>query len=427
MTTSVRTLIVGAGQAGLALSRCLTDLNQDHLLLDRGRVAERWRSERWDSFTLLTPNWQTRLPGHSYTGADPDGFMNGRQVVEFFENYALSFGPPVRTGVTVEAVDPAAAGWTVRTDAGIVDASNVVIATGHYGEPAIPAFAADLAADVTQLHTSDYRSPGSLRDGAVLVVGAGPSGQQIADELARAGRRVYLAVGRHRPLPRRYRGRDVYWWMNHMNMLDRTVDSLPSPEAARDAPSVVLAGEDHDLHLRRLVGHGVVALGRLRGIDGSRLKFDDDLAARLAEADENIRRLRSAVDTYVDKAGVDAPLEEPATTRPEEWARTAPRTLDLARDNVTTVIWATGHSRDYSWIHAPVFDGVGEPVQRRGVTAAGGLYFLGLRWMYRRNSNFIDGVGDDALYLAERIAEGGYATDTADSAVTPSSRASSAA
>lgn len=406
MTVRVQTLIVGAGQAGLAISQRLTTLGQEHLLLDRGNVAERWRSERWDSFTLLSPNWQTRLPGFRYSGSDPAGFMTRDQVVRFLSRYARSFDAPVHTGVTVTGVNPAAPGWIVRTDVGRYHAANVVVATGHYDRPSVPAMAADLPPDVHQLHTSAYRNAGQLPSGAVLVVGAGPSGQQIADELACAGREVYIAVGHHRPLPRRYRGQDVYWWMDRMGMLDRTVDSLREPTSTRHAPSAVLAGEERDLNLHRLVEHGVVPTGRLSAIDRGHVHFDDDLPARLAEADLNVRRLRDAVDAYTEQHGVDAPAEDNSPPSPATWAHRAPRTLELARAGVTTVIWATGYGRDYSWITAPVFDAEGEPVQRRGVTAASGLFFLGLRWLYRRKSNFIDGVGDDATYLADVIARG---------------------
>ncbi|HMG31534.1 MAG TPA: NAD(P)-binding domain-containing protein [Jiangellaceae bacterium] len=413
MTTRVPTLIVGAGQAGLALSRCLTEFGHEHLLVDRGNIAERWRSERWDSFTLLTPNWQTRLPAFRYTGLDREGFMTREQVVEFFGDYARSFDAPVRTGVTVTGVHQAPHGWIARTDTGRIHATNVVIATGHYDRPTVPALAADLPRGVHQLHTTDYRNPEQLPSGAVLVVGAGPSGQQIADELARAGREVFIAVGRHRPLPRRYRGHDVYWWMDRMGMLDRTVDTLPEPGASRHAPSVVLAGEERDLDLRRLVEDGVVPTGRLIAAEGGSVYFDDDLPTRLAEADENVRRLRAAVDGYVEKYDIDARAEQVTPPAPPPWAHEAPRTLDLGRAGVTTAIWATGHSRDYSWIHAPVFDAEGEPVQRRGVTAAPGLYFLGLRWLHRRKSNFIDGVGDDAVHIAEVIADNAEAVGEA--------------
>jgi len=404
-TSRVQTLIVGAGQAGLALSNHLTAAGHDHLLLERGRVAQRWRSERWDSFRLLTPNWMSRLPGFEYDGQDPDGFMGRREIIDFFERYAASFAPPVQTGVTVNGVHRSDDGWDVTTDAGRFSAANVVVATGHYDKAQLPEAARRLPRRVHQVHTWRYRNPARIPPGGVLVVGAGPSGQQIADELARAGRRVFISVGHHRPVPRRYRGQDVYRWMDWSGMLGHTVDSHPDPLAAQRAPSVVVAGERRDLNLRRLVEHGVVPVGRLLGGAGERLYFAHDLPARLAEADANERKLRTAVDQYVRAVGMDSPADSAEAPAPAPWAETAPTDLHLLFEGINTVIWATGFRRDYSWVHAPVFHANGEPIQRRGVTAATGLYFLGLRWMYRRDSNFIGGVGSDAEHLAEHLVE----------------------
>lgn len=403
MSTHGETLIVGAGQAGLALSRCLTELGRDHLVLERGRLAERWRSERWDSFTLLSPNWQTRLPGHQYQGPDPDGYMTREQIVDFFDGYARSFAAPVHTGVRVTNVARAAHGWTVWTDSGRYEARNVVIATGHHQRPSVPRLSGALPGHVFQLHTSQYRNPAWLPPGGVLVVGAGPSGQQIADELVRSGRRVHLSVGRHRSVPRRYRGQDSYWWMDRLGMLDRTVDTLASPAAARRAPSAVLTGGDEDLDLRRLVAHGVTPTGHLGAVEGPVLRMADDLAANLAAADDNARRFRTAVDAHVRATRLDVPDDANGEPGPAAWVEHAPCVLDLERAGIRTVVWATGFTRDYSWLHAPVLDSDGEPIHHRGVTAAPGLFFLGLRWQHRRNSNLIDGVGRDAAYLAEQI------------------------
>jgi putative flavoprotein involved in K+ transport len=425
----IDTVVVGAGQAGLALSRRLTEEQHEHVLLERGRIAERWRSERWDSFRLLTPNWQTRLPSYQYRGPDPDGFMARDEIVRFFDGYAASFAPPVETEVTVHRVARRGGRWLVASSAGDFVARNVVVATGHYDYPRTPVVGDSLPPWVAQLHARDYRNPASVPDGGVLVVGAGPTGQQLADELARHGRPVFLAVGRHRPLPRRYRGRDVYWWLERMGSLARTIDSIDDPGAAANAPSAVLAGGLDDLNLHRLVRNGVRPLGRLLGGHGRRLRFGDDLVPLLAAADANTTLFRSQVDAYAEDAGLDVPATE-SIVRPEShWARSAPRELDLAAAGVRSVIWATGYRRDYSWIDAPVFDSAGEPVQRRGVTAASGLMFLGLRWMYRRNSNFIDGVHNDADHLARRIV--GYGVDGEPAPVgrqpMPSSTARSAA
>jgi putative flavoprotein involved in K+ transport len=399
---NVGTIIIGAGQAGLAMSRCLRDRGLPHLVLERGRIAQRWRSERWDSFTLLSPNWQTRLPGHRYAGPDPDGFMSAAEVAAMLETYGST--APVRTGVTVLGVEPAASGWRVRSSAGNHEASAVVVATGDLDRPAVPAFAADIPRHVEQLHTSVYRSPGQLAPGGVVVVGAGPSGQQIADELARAGRAVHLAVGRHKSLPRRYRGHDAYWWMDRMGTLDRTVDSLPQRRAGHRSANAVLTGGTQDLDLHRLVRHGVVPHGHLTGVTGGLLTFDADLAVLLRAAEHNATRFRATVDDHVRRVGLDVPVETVPAAQPAPWADDPARVLDLDRAGIGTVVWATGFRRDFSWLRAPVLDEAGEPVQRRGVTAADGLYFLGLRWMHRRSSSFLDGVGADAEHLAEQIA-----------------------
>jgi putative flavoprotein involved in K+ transport len=401
----IKTVIVGAGQAGLALSRSLTDAGEEHIVLERGQVAERWRSERWDSFRLLTPNWQTRLPGYRYRGPDPDGFMGRSAIVDFFDGYAQSFAAPVRTGVTVLRVEPIDTRWRVITSVGTYLASNVVIATGHYDVPRLPLVANRIAGDVDQLLARNYRNPATLSPGGVLVVGAGPTGQQIADELALAGRRVFIAVGRHRPLPRRYRGYDAYWWLDRMGSLNRPIDTLSDPAAAANAPSVVLSGGVEDLHLRRLVDHGVTPLGHLTRVDDTTLHAAPDLDVTLAEADRHGARFRDQVDEFVRQHRIEVPAGPSQIPLPlPRWAHDSVTTLDLTKADITTVVWATGYGRDHSWIAAPVFSATGAPIQRRGITPAPGLMFLGLRFMHRRNSNFIDGVGADATYLADSIS-----------------------
>ncbi|MEJ2890118.1 NAD(P)-binding domain-containing protein [Actinomycetospora aeridis] len=395
-------IVIGAGQAGLAMSRCLTRRGVGHVVLERGRVGQRWRRERWDSFTLLSPNWQTRLPEGAYTGSDPDGFMTGREVAAMLGDYAAHTGAEVCEGVTVRAVDPDAAGWRVRTDKGDLTAPAVVVATGDLDVPAVPALAADLPPHVVQLHTRDYRRPGALPPGGVLVVGAGPSGQQIAGELARAGRAVHLAVGRHKCLPRRYRGHDTYWWMDRMGTLSRTRESLPDPSAVR-TPNAVLTGGTRDLDLHRLVADGVVPHGRLVGVRDGTASFDGTLPAMVAEAEDNAVRFRARVDGFVARSGLDVAPEPARLPRPAPWAEEADRALVLGR--IGTVVWATGFRRDFSWVHAAVLDAAGEPVQRRGVTAAEGLYFLGLKWLHHRSSSFLDGVGADAEYLSRFLAD----------------------
>jgi putative flavoprotein involved in K+ transport len=397
-TTSV--VVIGAGQAGLSMSRCLSDRGIEHVVVDRGRVGERWRSQRWDSFTLLSPNWQVRLPSHGYRGPEPEGFMTGPQIVAFLEAYAR--GAPMRTGVEVRAVTPAGHGWRVHTDQGVFGARHVVVATGDLDRPLVPELADTLPPDLVQLHTSQYRNPQSLPDGAVLVVGSGPSGQQIADELARTGRSVHLAVGRHKAIPRRYRGRDAFWWMEQMGMLTRTVESLPQRRPGVRTPNSVLAGGREDLDVQRLARAGVALHGRLTAVAGTVVRFADDLAETTRAADLNAERFRALIDEYVARVGLSVPEEDPPVRQP--WTPSGGGELDLRAAGIGVVIWATGYRRDFSWVQAPVFDAAGEPVQRRGVTAAEGLYFLGLRWMNTRASSFLSGVGGDAEYLADQIA-----------------------
>jgi putative flavoprotein involved in K+ transport len=396
-------VVIGAGQAGLAMSACLRLRGIRHVVLERGRVAEKWRSERWDSFRLLSPNWQTRLPGHHYRGTDPDGFMTGLEVVDLLEKYAAA--APVRTGVTVSAVGREAGGYRLATSAGVMWCRNVIVATGDLDRPRVPRVAAEFPGDLVQLHSSEYRNPEQLPSGALLVVGAGPSGQQIADELARAGRDVHIAVGRHQMLPRRYRGQDSYWWLDRLGMLSRTVDTLPHPDD-RFAPNAVLTGGTADLDLNRLVRAGVHPHGRLQGFDGTSLTFAADLVRTYTSAEANAVRFRSSVDDYVNRTGVvDAPAGmRTAVGMPAAfWLHRDSRSLDLRAADLVGVIWATGFTADRSWLPVGALDATGQPSHTRGVSPLAGLYFLGLKWQHRRSSHTIDGVGRDAEYLAEHI------------------------
>jgi putative flavoprotein involved in K+ transport len=393
--THRNTVVIGAGQAGLAASWWLVSRGIDHVVLERGRVAEKWRSQRWDSFTLLSPNWQTRLPGHAYSGPDPEGFMTGAETAAFLADYARSFAAPVVSGVTVTRVRPGGDGWVLETSAGPLTACNVIIATGELATPHVPA----VELPVPALHTSDYRNPDGLPPGAVLVVGAGPSGQQIARELAAAGRRVHLAVGGHKTLPRRYRGHDTYWWMDRLGMLSRSVDTLPGGRPPRRSRNAVLAGGTQDLDVPTLAAQGVVVHGRFLDVRDGVARFGDDLAATLAAADANADRFRATVDAYVATHRYPVPSEPTRTRGP---VAEGPRELDLG--DIAAVIWATGFRRDYSWLSAPVLDAAGEPEHEHGITAAPGLYFLGLRWQSRRSSSFLDGVAADAEHVTAHLA-----------------------
>jgi putative flavoprotein involved in K+ transport len=402
---AIETVVIGAGQAGLALSRCLTEHGRDHVVLERGRVAERWRSERWDSLRLLTPNWMTRLPGGGYCGPQPDGYMTASDVAGLLDRYARSFDAPVQDGTTVDAVDPTDGGYLVRTDRGTWAAANVVVATGWSDRPWAPAPAARLEPDVHQVTAATYRNPGRLPDGGVLVVGASASGTQLADELRRSGRDVVLAVGSHSRLPRRYRGMDIWWWLHRLGILDKTIDEMPDPLAARREPSIQLVGKPtgDSVDLGTLQGLGVRLVGRLAHVDGDRVGFADDLPHTAAVADARMRRVLGAVDRYIDDTGLAAEVLDREAIDPVA-PQPAFDSLHLREARITTVVWATGFRRDYSWLHVPVLDQFGEIRQRQGVTPAAGLYVLGLRFQHRRNSNFIGGVGRDARTVARAIA-----------------------
>ena len=398
------TVIVGGGHAGLAMSHQLSRRGRAHVVLERGRVAERWRSERWDSLHFQFPNWSLALPGQPYDGPHPDGFSSRDEVVAFIERYCAATAAPVRTGVRVDAIRlaPAADGFRLDTSHGVLAVSNVVVATGPYQEPVIPAPAGALPPRVTQVHSSAYRNPSRLPAGAVLVVGSGASGCQIVEDLLAAGRRVFLSVGRHRRFPRRYRGRDMFWWMERMGALDQTLEERPEARE-RPNPLVTGVGGGHDIDLRHYAARGAILLGRLEAVEGSRLWLADDLDEQLARGDEGVTAFTRSVDAYVARAGLAVPEE--ASPEPRAVPTAAPiRTIDLAAASISTVIWATGFRRDFSWIRCPVLDERGEPIHRRGVTRCAGLYFLGLPWLYTLKSSVLCGVGRDADHLAEHIA-----------------------
>jgi putative flavoprotein involved in K+ transport len=397
-----QTLIVGAGQAGLALSWHLGQAGHDHVLLERGRMGERWRSERWESLTLLSPNWMNHLPG-SAAHADPDGFLGRADFVGYLDAYARSIGAPVRTGVTVLSVERNDEGFVVGTDRGDWQATNVVVATGDCDVPSLPPAAATVPAALFQLHTARYRSPAQLPAGGALVVGAGPSGQQLALELVRAGRAVVLAVGRHARMVRRYRGGDIFHWLAELGDLDRLTAEFADLAAAKLTPSLPITGGrgGEELNLRVLHEAGVVVAGRLRGFSGGFATFADDLEGNVEEAEQRLRRVLAKIDEHVarlDGADVPAPEPIPAVTLPR-----GPELVDLRAAGISTVIWATGYRRSYPWLRVPVLDAGGELIHDQGVTPVPGLYALGLRFQRTRKSHFIGGVGEDAELIAARI------------------------
>ena len=398
-------VIIGGGQAGLAMSRCLGERGIDHVVLERGRLGERWRSERWDSLRLLTPRWQARLPGWSYRGPDPDGFMSKGEVVRYLEGYARSFVAPLEEGVTVEAVERDASGYRVSTDRDVWRASSVVVATGHCDRPSVPAFARALPHDVVQVVPTRYRHPRALPDGGVLVVGASATGVQLAAEIHGSGRPVVLAAGRHVRLPRRYRGRDILWWLDAAGVLAESAAEVRDLEASRRQPSLQLVGRpDHrTIDLATLHAAGVRVVGRAVGVRGGRVLLADDLAESVASAEARLARVLRRVDGYIERAGLAAEVPPAEAVAPVRLPP-SPSALDLRAEGIRTVLWATGYRRSYPWLKLPVLDERGEIRHAGGLTPEPGLYVLGLHFLRRRNSTFLDGVGADARDLTDHLA-----------------------
>lgn len=402
---SVDTAVIGAGQAGLATSFFLTQHDREHVVLERGRIAETWRSQRWDGFFLNTPNSSQLLPGWEYAGDEPDAFAPLADVIDCLEGYASSFGAPVRedSGVTALAFERDRFRLELGDD--VIHARNVVVTTGAFQQPR-PSLPGVDAAAVEQLTTSRYRRPGQLPDGAVLVVGGGQSGCQITDELLRAGREVYLAIGRCGWFPRRYRGRDMLDWAADLGLLDQTVDTLPSP-AARLTCNPPISGNDggHDCHPRWLGGRGAAIVGRLERVEGSRATFALGVEETLAAGDAFADEIMSGIDAYIAGHGLDAPAAEPR----ERGASPIPDTpeLDLHDAGIASFIWATGFRPDYSWIGLEVTDEYGWPIQHRGVSPYDGLYFVGVNWLHKRKSALFCGVGEDAEHAVSALVSRG--------------------
>ena len=403
-------VVIGAGQGGLAASYFLRKLGIGHVVLERSGIAASWRERRWDSFCTVTPNWSIALPGAEYAGDDPDGFLSRDELVRHFERWAESFDAPVRCGVDVRAVRPIEDGYEVDTSEGRVPARNVVVATGTYQTPHVPPSAERLPRRLKQLAADEYKRPDMLPPGGVMVVGAGQTGCQIAEELHEAGRDVWLCVGRAGRLPRRWRGRDCIAWQRDMGYLDRTPDMLEGP-GARFRADPHLTGRDggYTLSLHEFHRRGIRLLGRLVDCDGERARFDDRLYAEIRFADEFADRITAEFDRYIEKHGIDAPpptAEDRAGGPPEDGAMPELlRELDLAGAGIASVVWATGYRYDFSWIEAPVLDEAGYPVAPGGVSACPGLYFTGLNWMTWRKSGILWGVGEDARSVARHLAD----------------------
>ncbi|WP_336030712.1 MSMEG_0569 family flavin-dependent oxidoreductase [Geodermatophilus sp. FMUSA9-8] len=401
---SVPVAVVGGGQAGLSMSWHLRRRGIEHVVLERDTVAHEWSDARWDTFCLVTPNWQCRLPGWPYRGDDPDGFMVRDEIVAYVRGYAASFDPPVLESTAVERLDAApGGGFTLTTTAGPLTAEHVVLATGGYHRPVVPGWASQLPGHVVQVHSAQYRSPDRLPDGEVLVVGTGQSGAQIAEDLHLAGRRVHLAVGRAPRVARSYRGRDVVAWLSDMGHYDMPVTEHRDGEAARLGTNHYVTGRDggRDIDLRAFARDGMRLYGVLQGLAGATLTFADDLAANLDSADRVNQDVLDAVDRFIAAEGVDAP-EEARYTPVWVPGPDAPTTLDASR--IAAVVWCIGFTSDWSWVRLPAFDGRGYPTHVRGVTSVPGLSVLGLPWLHTWGSGRFSGVGRDAGHLADHVA-----------------------
>ncbi|WP_433289615.1 MSMEG_0569 family flavin-dependent oxidoreductase [Pseudonocardia sp. CA-142604] len=401
-------VVVGGGQAGLSMSWWLTRRSIDHVVLERGRVGGEWRNRRWDSFCLVTPNWQCDLPGHPYAGLDAHGFMVRDDIVAYLEAYAASFDAPIVEGTAATRLRARrAGGFEVHTEsstgAGTLTADQVVVASGPYQVPIRPRMAERLPAAVHQIHSSQYRNPAQLPPGDVLVVGTGQSGCQIAEDLHLAGRRVHLATGTAPRVARFYRGRDVVAWLSDMGYYSKAVTDFDDADAVRFRVNHYVTGRDggRDIDLRAFARDGMRLYGRLSGIDGGLLRFAPDLRKHLDDADAVSEGIKDSIDAFIAAQGIDAPIEPRYVA---VWAPAdEPTELDLDASGVTTVVWSTGFGRDNRWIELPIFDGRGYPTHQRGVTSCPGLYFLGLPWLHTWGSGRFAGVGTDAEHLAREI------------------------
>jgi putative flavoprotein involved in K+ transport len=401
----IDTVIVGGGQAGLATSYYLKEQGHEHVVLERAAQAgNAWRNERWDSFTLVTPNWMLRLPGAEYDGPDRDGFMPKEQIVSYFEEYVRRFALPVLYNTQVLSVEAAdGGGYRVATSVGPIIADNVVIATGTEQLPKVPAFADALPPHITQMHSSRYRNPHSLPEGGVLVVGSAQSGAQIAEELYLSGRKVYLSTSGAGRAPRRYRGKDTVEWLFRLGFFDLTPDKLPVPAETFVPPHLSGTNGGHTINLHQFARDGVTLLGHVRGVEGHRVTFVPDLYENLGKADGFEMFGKQMIDGFIEANDIEAPVEDLQPMR-DGFDQPIIEELDLRAEGINTVIWATGYRYDYSLVKLPVFDEQGYPVQDRGVTEYPGLYFVGLFWAPSIKPGTLAGVGDSARHIAISIA-----------------------
>jgi putative flavoprotein involved in K+ transport len=397
------TVVIGGGQAGLAMSAVLQQRGREHVVLDRRQVGERWRRERWESLRFQFPNWSLELPGYAYSGEDPDGFAHWREILRVIEDYAETTRAPVREHTEVTGLRANDGGFALSVPGTTIHARHVVVATGPFQRPRIPQLSEGVAPSVLQTDPTRYRRPEDLPDGAVLVVGSGASGCQIGDELLRAGRTVFLSLSMHRRVPRRFRGKDVYWWLDRMGRFAQTIDSFPRREWP---PSTVVTGVSggYDVNVRQMAADGIRVLGRVIGVSDGTLTVARNANQVLDEADAAFAGFLAAARDYA-AANPDLDLSEEEPTGSTALPATVAEfeSLDLGREKVAAIVWGTGYDYDYDWLRVPVLDPRGQPLQQRGVTQLPGLYFLGLHWMHTFKSGLLAGVGSDAEYLAEHM------------------------
>ena len=388
------------------MSRCLAERSIDHVVLERGEVANSWKTERWDSLRLLTPNWQSRLPGFGYDGDDPDAYRTMPETIDFIERYARAISAPVRTNTRVTSVRRNTSGYLVATDTGDWHAKTIVLATGACNIPLAPACAEAVPPAITTLAAAHYRNPDQLEPGGVLVVGASATGTQLADEIHRSGRPVTLAVGEHIRAPRVYRGRDIEWWMDRAGVLDERYDEVDDINRARRVPSLQLAGspERATLDLNALTGIGVKLVGRLAGINDGKAQFSGSPRNMCALSDLKMARLLDTLDEWASDLGLDGEVEAAHRLPPTEVEAAPPLGMDLAGGQIRTIIWATGFRPDYAWLNVPVLDRKGRIRHDGGVVESPGLYLMGIQFLRRRKSALIDGAGDDARDLSDHLA-----------------------
>ena len=400
-------IVVGGGQAGLSIGYCLKKKGINHIIFEKNYAGYSWQEERWDTFCLVTPNWQCTLPGYHYSGDDPNGFMQRDAIVEYIKNYAKSFDPPIKEGVEVFSVakNNSQGLFEITSSIGNYTADQVIVATGSYHVAKIPRIAEKLANNIRQLHSSEYKNPESLPAGEVLVVGSGQSGCQIAEDLHLAGRKVHLCVGGAPRSPREYRGKDVVEWLDQLGYYDLSIDRHSDPESVKNKTNHYLTGRDggHEIDLRQFATEGMQLYGSLQDIKGDSLKFKPNLKHNLDRADDVYESIKRTIDEYIDRHNINAPTEP--KYQPVWQPETEVLELDYQKNNITSVIWCIGYQTDFSWVKIPVFDGRGYPSHDRGVTSIRGLYFLGLPWLYTWGSGRFSGIARDAEYLSDYIAK----------------------